>query len=79
MSDRAKILVRATEGSIGYDLYSAMYKSIALQSCEAVATNITLISPRGIYPRVVTRSSLAIKMTLGPVLSIWIIEVTLKL
>ena len=63
MSDRGKTPVRATEGSVGYDLYSAVYKSISLQSCDAVAADITLISPRGIYPRVVLHSSLAIKNT----------------
>ena len=40
-----------------------MYKSISTQSCEAVATEITLISPRGIYSRAAPRSSLAIKNT----------------
>ena len=63
LSDRAKTPVRAKEGSIGYDLYSTVYKSISPQICEAVATDITLISPRGLYPRVATRSRLAIKNT----------------
>ena len=63
LSDRAKTPVRATKGSVGYDLYSAVYKSISTQSCEAVATEITLISPRGIYSRAAPRPSLAIKNT----------------
>ena len=41
----------------------ASNKSISPQSCEAVATDTTLISPRGIYPRVDLHSSLAIKKT----------------
>ena len=63
LSDRKKTSVRATEGSVGYDLYSAVYKSTLPQSCEAVATDITLISARGIHPKVAPRSSSAIKNT----------------
>ena len=40
-----------------------MCKSISPQSCETVATDITLISSRGLYPRVAPRSSLTIKNT----------------
>lgn len=63
MSDRANTLVRVAEGSVIYYLYSAVYKSISPQSSEATATDITLISPCGIYPRVAPHSSLAIKNT----------------
>ena len=63
LSDRAKTLGRATEGSSEYDLYSVVYESILPQSREAVATGITLIVPRGLYLRVAPRSSLAIKNT----------------
>ena len=63
LSDWAKTLVCATEGSVRYNLYSMVYISISLQSCKAVATDITLISPCGLYLRVGPHSSLAIKNT----------------
>ena len=63
MPDRAKTPVRVTEGSVGYDLYSVVYKSISPQSCEAVATNITLVLARGIYLRLAPHFSFAIKNT----------------
>ena len=63
LSDREKTPVRATEGSVGYDLYNAVYKSISPQICKAIATDIAWISPRDIYPGVAPCSSLAIKNT----------------
>ena len=63
MPDRAKTPVRATEGSVGYDLYSVVYKSISPQSCEAVAADITFILARGIYLRITLHFGFAIKNT----------------
>ena len=36
---RARTLIRGTNGFVGYELYSAVYKSISPQSSEAVATD----------------------------------------
>ena len=63
LSEQAKAPRRATEGSVGYDLYSAEKVLITPQSCSTVATDIALISPPGVYPRVAPRSSMALKNT----------------
>ena len=63
LSSNAKAPVRTTEGFVGYDLFSAVFKSIGLQECNAIPTYIALITPPGVYPRIAPRSSLAIKNT----------------
>ena len=63
LSEKAKIRRWASEGSVDYHLFSAVYKSIIPQSCEAIATNITLISLPGLYPRFAPRSSMTLKNT----------------
>ena len=40
-----------------------MFKSISPQGCEAAAADITIIAPPGLYPRIATRSSMALKNT----------------
>ena len=62
LSENAKAPTRATKGSVGYDAYSAVYRFISPSECELVATDITLIPPPGVYPRVAPRSSLALKI-----------------
>ena len=57
----AEAPVRATEGSVRYNLFSAVFKAIELQECDVVPTDIALIAHPGIYPRIAPRSSLAIK------------------
>ena len=67
LSENAKAPTQATKGSIGYDIYSAVYRSKSSSKYELVATDITLIPPPGAYPRVALRSSLAFKnMNIGP-------------
>ena len=56
----AKAPVRATEGSVGYDLFSVVFKTIEPQECDVVPTDIALIAPPGVYPRTAPRSSLVI-------------------
>ena len=63
-SENAKALTRATKGSVGYDVYSAVYRSMSPSECELVARDITLISPPGVYPRVAPGSNLALKNTI---------------
>ena len=59
----AKAPVRATEGSIGYDLFSGVFKTIEPQECDVVPTDIALIAPCGVYPRIAPRSGFALKNT----------------
>ena len=61
-SSNTKAAVRATEGSVGYDLFSAAFKFIPPQKCDLVATDIALILPPGVYLRIAPRSSLALKI-----------------
>ena len=63
LSENAKAPTPATKGSVGYGVYSAVYRSISPSECELVATDITLIPPPGVYPRVAPRSRLALKNT----------------
>ena len=63
LSENAKAPTWATRGSVDYDISSAVYRSISPSECELVATNITLIPPPGVYPRVAPRSSLALEKT----------------
>ena len=63
LSANAKAPVRATEGSVRYDLFSVGHKSIAPQECAAVATDITLVAPPGLYLRITPRSIMALKNT----------------
>ena len=58
-----KAPVRATEGSVGYDLFSGVFKTIEPQECDVVPTDIALIAPCVVYPRIAPRSGLAIKNT----------------
>ena len=61
LSPNAKAPVHATEGSVGYDLFSVVFKTIEPLECDVVPTDIALIAPPGVYPRITPRSSLAIK------------------
>ena len=74
LSANAKAPVRATEGSVRYDLFSVGHKSIAPQECATVATDITLVAPPGLYPRIASRSSMALKKMSEQVLRTLIIE-----
>ena len=63
LSPNARAPVRAREGSVGYDLFSAVSKTIEPLECNVVPTDIALIAPPGVYPRIAPRSGLAIKNT----------------
>ena len=63
LSVKANAPRRATEGSLGYDLYSAEKVVIFPQTCKAVATEITFLPPPGVYFRAALRSSMALKNT----------------
>ena len=63
LTEQAKAPRGATESFVGYDLYSAEKVHITPQSCSAVTTDIAMISPPGVYPRVAPRSSMALKNT----------------
>ena len=61
LSENAKAPTRATKGSIGYDIYSVVYRSISPSEYELVATVITLIPPPGVYPKSCSEIELSIK------------------
>lgn len=63
LSNQAKAPVCTTQGSVGYCQFTAVYKSFLLQTFEAVATDITLVLPWGLYPRVAPHSSMVLKNT----------------
>ena len=54
---------RATDGSVGYDLYSAEDCAKLSHGCRTVATDIIWVPPPGVYSRITPRSSLALKNT----------------
>ena len=63
LSEKATAPARATDGSVDYDLYSTEDSTIFLHGCKIVATDIILVPPPGVYPRITPRSSLALKNT----------------
>ena len=56
-SENAIVSLRATAGSSGYDLYSAV--NIRLIPFQLVKTDVMLEIPKGFYAKVVERSGLA--------------------
>ena len=54
---------RATAGSIGYDLYSTVGITLSAVCCVLVPTDIALQCPKGVYPGVGSRSSMACRFT----------------
>ena len=60
-SEKATAPPRATDGSVGYDLYSVEDCAILPHGCKTVATDIVLVPPPGVYPRIAPHSSLALK------------------
>ena len=63
LSKHATAPTRTTAGSVGYDLYSAVGITLSAGCCVLVPTDIALQCPKGIYPRVAHRSSMACKFT----------------
>ena len=63
LSENAIAPTRATSGSVGYDLYSAVEITLSAGSCILVPTDIALQSPPGVYLRAAPRSGLPTKFT----------------
>jgi dUTP pyrophosphatase len=61
LTDKARVPVRATPGSAGYDLFSAMDLVIAPYDKALVGTHLSITVPPGTYGRIAPRSSSAWK------------------
>jgi dUTP pyrophosphatase len=61
LSVNGKLPTKATEGSAGYDLYSAEEKTIAPHSRALIQTDITIVPPPGTYGQIASSSGLALK------------------
>ncbi len=61
LSLHATIPTRATDGSAGYDLYSAINITIPPHSWSCIPLDITIIPPIGTYGQILSRSGLAAK------------------
>ena len=62
LSIHARAPSRCTLGSFGYDLYSSENVAIDPPGKGLVPTDIVLICPKGVYPRIAPRSSMAMKI-----------------
>ena len=66
LSENARALRGATDGSVGYNLYVAEEAVVLPLSHKLICTDIALSCPPGLYPRVAPCSSLACKsMSIG--------------
>ena len=63
LSKHATAPTRATAGSIRYYLYSPVGITLSAGCCVLVPTDIALQCPKGVYPRVAPRSSMACRFT----------------
>ena len=61
LSDRAKLPTRATDASVGYDLYSATNITIQPNTRERIPLDLQIIPPCGTYGQIFSRSGLAAK------------------
>mmetsp|Transcript_29198 Transcript_29198/g.41777 ORF Transcript_29198/g.41777 Transcript_29198/m.41777 type:complete len:656 (+) Transcript_29198:922-2889(+) len=61
LSLHATLPTRATDGSAGYDLYSAVDTTIQPHSRCCVPIDITIVPPAGTYGQILSRSGLAAK------------------
>lgn len=61
LSENAELPVRSTEGSVGYDIFSAEDKIVMSRGKSLISTDISLIIPSGHYGRLASRSSLSWK------------------
>jgi len=61
LSANGKLPTKATEGSAGYDIYSAEEKIIPPHSREVIQTDITIVPPTGTYGQIASRSGLSLK------------------
>ncbi len=60
-SEDAHLPERATEGSVGYDLFAAVDAIVPPQGKELISTHLQLELPSGCYGRIAPRSGLAAK------------------
>ncbi|ORY91504.1 dUTPase-like protein [Leucosporidium creatinivorum] len=61
LSDKAKTPTRGSALAAGYDLYSAVTKTIPARGKALVSTDLAIAVPEGTYGRVAPRSGLASK------------------
>lgn len=61
LSEHAKLPVKATVGSAGYDLSSAVDAVISPGSRELISLGICIQVPKGTYGRIAPRSGLAVR------------------
>ena len=59
LSVNASTPVRTTRHAAGFDLFSAESKTINIQDCSVVGTDIAIMLPEGTYGRIAPRSGLA--------------------
>ena len=59
-SENAMVPMRATAGSTGYNLYSAVNTSLISFKLELVKTDVMLEIPKGFYAKVVGKSGLVL-------------------
>ncbi len=61
LSINATMPTRATDGSVGYDVYSAVDAIISPRSRACIPLDITILPPPGTYAQIMSRSGLAAK------------------
>jgi dUTP pyrophosphatase len=61
LSEYATLPSRATDGSVGYDLYSARTVTIEQNTRTCIPLDISIVPPRGTYGQIFSRSGLAAK------------------
>jgi len=61
LSLNATLPTRATNGSAGYDLYSAIDLTLVPQTRACIPLDITIVPPKGTYGQILSRSGLAAK------------------
>jgi len=61
LSVHSTLLVRATDGSAGYDLFSAVDKLLPARTRCAIPLDITITPPVGTYAQIMSRSGLSLK------------------
>ena len=61
VNESAEVPKRATDGSAGYDLYSAEDKILLPGTRKLVSTGVTMEIPDGYYGQVLPRSGLALR------------------
>ena len=60
LSKSATIPVKATDGSVGFDLYAARDYVVSSCASELISTDLSMKIPVGTYGRIAPRSGLAV-------------------